>query len=226
MLNRVSAKTQTCFSLLMKGKDPEGSLFNILDLSKLALEDAANETEGSPPHRTGHDSWARWAWWDDLFSVSSSWISWLFLSSHSLFFLVINPRTSSDICRMALFSWSQSISGEPYWGTLVGSQGTPWSSTVPFCSLHQTLWSGSHTLHTVLCSAPYISLGAVWGWILCLWCPWWLWTLTGFLINGLQWWWLPICLGAHKQGFFLRWRAELSPDSWSNLTFPSWFCTR
>ena len=61
---------------------------------------------------------------------------------------------------------------------------------------------------------------------LCLWCPCWLWTHTGFLVVGLQWWWVPICLGVHKQGFFLRLRAEWSPDSWNNLTFLPCFCTR
>ena len=49
---------------------------------------------------------------DDLFFASSSWISWLFSLNQSLFFLMVNPRTSSDVCRMALFSGSQSISGE------------------------------------------------------------------------------------------------------------------
>ena len=49
-----------------------------------------------------------------------------------------------------------------------------------------------------LCSAPCISLGAIWGWKPCLWCSYWLGTHTGFLVDGLQWWWVPICLGAHK----------------------------
>ena len=82
-----------------------------------------------------------------------------------------------------------------------GSQGTPWSSTVPFCSLCQTLWSGPQTLHTVLCFAPWISFRVFWGQTPCLWCPCWLWTRTGFLVDGLQWWWVPICLGVDDQGF-------------------------
>ena len=77
------------------------------------------------------------------------------------------------------------------------SQGAPSSYTVPFCSLCQTLWSGPQKLHRVLCYAPCISLGAVWGRTPCLWCPCWLWTHIGFLVNGLQRWWVPICLGAH-----------------------------
>ena len=107
-----------------------------------------------------------------------------------------------------------------------GNQGTLWSSTVPFCWLCQTLWSGPQMLHTFLCSAPCISLGAVWRWTPCLWCPCLLWTHTRFLVDGLQWWWVPICLGVHEQGFFLWWRAEWSPDSWSNLTFLPCFYTR
>ena len=64
------------------------------------------------------------------------------------------------------------------------------------------LWSCSQKLHTVLCFAPCISLEAVWEWTPCLWCPCWLWTHTGFKVDGLQQWWVPICLGVHKQGFF------------------------
>ena len=66
------------------------------------------------------------------------------------------------------------------WGTLGSSQGAPWSSTVLFFSLCQTLRSGRQTLRTVPCSAPCISLDAVWGWTPCLWCPCWLWTHTVF----------------------------------------------
>ena len=65
---------------------------------------------------------------------------------------------------------------------------------------------------------------SVWGWIPCQWCPCWLWTHTGFLIGGLQRWWVPICLGVHEQGLFRWWRVEWSPDNWSNLTFLSCFC--
>ena len=42
--------------------------------------------------------------------------------------------------------------------------------------------------------------------------------LTHSVTDGLQWWWVSICLEVHKQGFFLQWRAEWSLDSWSNLT--------
>ena len=89
-----------------------------------------------------------------------------------------------------------------------------------------TLWSGPQTLHTVLCSTPSNSLGAVWGQTPCLWYPCWFWTHTRFLVDGLQWLWIPICLGAYEQVFFLRWRTEWSPDSWSNLTFLPCFWTR
>ena len=82
------------------------------------------------------------------------------------------------------------------------------------------------SINIVLCSAPCISLGAIWGRTPCLWCPCWLWTHTEFLVDFLQWWCVPIRLGAHEQGFFLRWRVEWSPDSWSNLTFLPCFCTR
>ena len=68
---------------------------------------------------TGHNGWARWTWWDDHFFAISSWISWLFSSNQSLFFLVVNPRTSSDVCRIALFRWSQSVSGEVFSGQLL-----------------------------------------------------------------------------------------------------------
>ena len=71
-----------------------------------------------------------------------------------------------------------------------------------FSSLCQTLWSGPQMLHTVLCSAPCISFGVVWGRTPCLWWPCWLWTHTGFLIDGLYRWWVPICLEVHEQGFF------------------------
>ena len=74
---------------------------------------------------------------------------------------------------------------------------------LPFCSLCRTLWSGPQTLHTLLCSTPGISLGAVWGRTLCPWCLCWLWTNIEFLIDGLKWWRVPICLGTHQQGFFL-----------------------
>ena len=109
---------------------------------------------------------------------------------------------------------------------LWGSQGAPWSYTVPFCSLCQMLWLSPLTQHTVLCFAPCISPGAVWRRTPGLRCPCWLWTHTGFLVDGLQRWWVPIYLGVHEQGFFLWWRAEWFPDSWSNLTFLPCFCTR
>ena len=94
------------------------------------------------------------------------------------------------------------------------------TKALSFCSLCQTLWSGPQTLHTALCFAPCISLGAVCS------ASCWLWNHTWFLVDGLQRCWVLICLGIHEPGFFLRWRAEWSPDSWSNLTFLPCFCTR
>ena len=100
-----------------------------------------------------------------------------------------------------------------------GSLCALWSSAVPFYSQHQTLWSGPQTLHIVLCSSPYISFRSIIGRTPGLLCPCCLRIHTGFLVDGLQWWWIPIFLWAHGEGFFLRWKAEWSPDSWSNLTF-------
>ena len=154
MLNWVGARTQSCFTPLTMGKNPERSLLNL--------------------------TWPRLSLW--------CWITM--------------PRNFG------------------------GSQSASWSSTVPFCSLCQTLWSGLKTLHTVLCFALCISLGAVWGQTPCMWCSCWLWIHTGFLVDGLQKRWVPICLGIHEQGFFLQWRAEWSPDSWRNLIFLPCFCTR
>ena len=105
--------------------------------------------------------------------------------------------------RWSLCSWITTLKN------FGGSQGAPWSSTAPFCSLCQTLWPGPQTLHTVLCSASWIYLGAVWRRTPCLCCPWWLWTDTGFLVDGLQRRWVPICLGAHEQSFF-SWDGEWS----------------
>ena len=129
--------------------------------------------------------------------------------------------------RWSLWSWItmlRNFGGQPRCSMIIHS---PSQFDHPqFGSPCQILWSGLQTIHTILCFAPCISLGVVWGWTTCLWCPCWLWTHTGFLVDGLQWWWIPICLGIHKQGLFLRWRAEWSPNSWSNLTFLPCFCTR
>ena len=74
-----------------------------------------------------------------------------------------------------------------------------------FCSLHfswSCLWMNTMSVVLLLVLNPH------------------------WVSGSLQQWWVPICLGAHEQGFFLQWRAEWSPDSWSNLTFLSCFCTR
>ena len=66
-----------------------------------------------------------------------------------------------------------------------GNQGAPWSSTITFCSLCQTFWSGPQTLHTVLCSAPCISLGSCLRTNTMSVVPRWLWTHTGFLADPI-----------------------------------------
>ena len=63
--------------------------------------------------RTWRLSQIGWVGWSLFASIS--WISWLFLSNHYLF-LVVNPGTSSDVCRMAFFSCSQSVSVDGYSG--------------------------------------------------------------------------------------------------------------
>lgn len=61
---------------------------------------------------TGQAGWAKWAWWVVLFLTSSSWISMLLASNQSLFFLEENRRTSTDVCRMPVLSFSKSVSRE------------------------------------------------------------------------------------------------------------------
>ena len=112
----------------------------ILDLSKRVLEDAAKETEGRPDLLTGHDGWAKWGCWDNLFFGSCSWNYWLSSWNQSLLFLVVNPRTSSDVCKMALFSWSRCVSGEVSYGL------SPFSSLDSRSAWKSTFTSSDHFL--------------------------------------------------------------------------------